>query len=34
MATIFLLLILVCYGKYIFIALAVLSILYGLFITR
>ena len=34
MAAILILLILVCYGKYIFIGLAILSILYGVFLTR
>lgn len=34
MAAIFILLIIVCYGKYIFITLAILSIIYGLFLTR
>ena len=34
MAAIFILLIIVCYGKYIFLTLAILSIIYGLFLTR
>ena len=34
MATMFLLLLLVCYWKQIFLILALLSILYGVFITR
>ena len=33
MVTLFVLLIIVCYGKHIFIILAILSILYGLYIT-
>lgn len=34
MAAIFVLLIIICYGKYIFLALALLSILYGVYLTR
>lgn len=33
MAALFILLIIVCYGKYIFLALAIVSIIYGLYIT-
>ena len=33
MATLFILLIIVCYGKYIALTLAILSILYGVYLT-
>ena len=32
MASLFLLLVLVCYGKYIFIGLALLAVLYGVYL--